>query len=75
MNNAYTVHNSKFCHPKSTNAEKKKRKKKKKSGKRETCKTQTPDSVKSKRPLYKFYSFCLPPFIFCFEMHGSDVGC
>ena len=49
MNSAYIVHNSKFCHSKSTNAEKKK--KKKKEGKRETCKMRMPDSVESKRPL------------------------
>ena len=48
MNSAYTVHNSKCCLSKSTNAEKEKKKKK---GKRKTLKTQMPDLVESNRPL------------------------
>ena len=48
VNSAYTVYNSKYCLPKSTNAEKKEKRKKK--GKRKTLKTQTPNSVESKRP-------------------------
>ena len=51
MNRTYTVHNSIFCLPKSTNAGKRKeKKKKKKKGKRNT-KTWTQDSLESKRPL------------------------